>query len=747
LCGLLPERGRSGLITYGLVSTHRQFIKQSLTTSSYLFNKNPTWGSKNKADKRKLALRGTAYDVWTMDPEAEATLAPLRAKVKEQGDLVRSLKADGAPELDVKKAVAELKARKKTLEDKELSLRPKDAATFDRAKMEDLLKRRFFYDQSFAIYGGISGQFDFGPMGCAMKSNLLNAWRSFFVLEEQMLEVDCTMLTPETVLKASGHVDKFADLMVKDVKNGECFRLDHLIKAHLEKVKADKKTTQETKNRCDELVVKLDNMGAAEYKEIMEEFKMKSPLTGNDLTDPIEFNLMFQTHIGPSGVVKGFLRPETAQGIFVNFKRLLEFNNGRLPFAAAQIGAAFRNEISPRSGLIRVREFTMAEIEHFCDPEAKDHPKFDSVRATPVVLYSACAQMDGKPAYKTTIGEAVEGQEKVVANQTLGYYMARIQMFFVKIGIDPKRLRFRQHMANEMAHYACDCWDAEALTSYGWIEITGCADRSAFDLTVHSGATGVRLAAEKKLAEPRTVDVVEMVPNKGPLGKAFKKEGKAVIEAVSKLDAEAVSKHEADLESSGKFTLTLPSGSFDITKDMVAVKRYQKTVHVEELIPSVIEPSMGVGRVMYAVFEHCFKMREGDEQRTYFALPPVVAPYKCSVLPLSGNPEFTPLVRQLSRQLTDHDVPHKVDDSSGSIGKRYARTDEVAVPYGVCIDFDSLKEPFSATLRERDSTLQVRMPLDDIPSVVKQLSSDRVTWQQITEKYPKFEQQEASSKK
>jgi len=735
------------LITYGLVSTHRQFIKQSLTTSCHLLNKNPTWGSKNKADKRKFALRGTAYDVWTMDPEAEATLAPLRAKVKEQGDLVRSLKADGAPELDVKKAVAELKARKKTLEDKELSLRPKDAATFDRAKMEDLLKRRFFYDQSFAIYGGISGQFDFGPMGCAMKSNLLNAWRSFFVLEEQMLEVDCTMLTPETVLKASGHVDKFADLMVKDVKNGECFRLDHLIKAHLEKVKAEKKTTQETKNRCDELVVKLDNMGAAEYKEIMEEFKMKSPLTGNDLTDPIEFNLMFQTHIGPSGVVKGFLRPETAQGIFVNFKRLLEFNNGRLPFAAAQIGAAFRNEISPRSGLIRVREFTMAEIEHFCDPEAKDHPKFDSVRATPVVLYSACAQMDGKPAYKTTIGEAVEGQEKVVANQTLGYYMARIQMFFVKIGIDPKRLRFRQHMANEMAHYACDCWDAEALTSYGWIEITGCADRSAFDLTVHSGATGVRLAAEKKLAEPRTVDVVEMVPNKGPLGKAFKKEGKAVIEAVSKLDAEAVSKHEAELESSGKFTLTLPSGSFDITKEMVAVKRYQKTVHVEELIPSVIEPSMGVGRVMYAVFEHCFKMREGDEQRTYFALPPVVAPYKCSVLPLSGNPEFTPLVRQLSRQLTDHDVPHKVDDSSGSIGKRYARTDEVAVPYGVCIDFDSLKEPFSATLRERDSTLQVRMPLDDIPSVVKQLSSDRVTWQQITEKYPKFEQQEASSKK
>merc|ERR1719447_2442587 len=227
-----------------------------------------------------------------LSPESEALLAPLRAAVKEQGDLVRQLKADKAPENDVKKAVAELKQRKKTLEDRELELRPSEAS-FDRAKMEDLLKRRFFYDQSFAIYGGISGQFDFGPMGCAMKSNLLNAWRSFFVLEEQMLEVDCTMLTPETVLKASGHVDKFADLKVKDVKNGECFRLDHLIKAHLEKVKADKKATKETKDRCDDLVVKLDNMGASDYSAIIEEFKIKSPLTGNDLTDPIEFNLMF----------------------------------------------------------------------------------------------------------------------------------------------------------------------------------------------------------------------------------------------------------------------------------------------------------------------------------------------------------------------------------------------------------------------------------------------------------------------
>ncbi|CAG2053455.1 unnamed protein product [Timema podura] len=421
-----------------------------------------------------------------------------------QGDLVRSLKTNGAPELDVKKAVAELKLRKKILEDKELALAPSDA-TFDRAKMEDLLRRRFFYDQSFAIYGGITGQFDFGPMGCALKANLLNAWRSFFVLEEQMLEVDCSVLTPEPVLKASGHVDRFADLMVKDIGTGECFRLDHLIKAHLEKLAADKKISQATKEECQDIIVKLDGMTKQDMSDVIQKFNIHSPLTGNELTEPIEFNLMFATQIGPSGLIKGFLRPETAQGIFVNFKRLLEFNQGRLPFAAAQIGNAFRNEISPRSGLIRVREFTMAEIEHFCDPNDKQHPKFDSVKETELLLYSACNQMDGKSAEIIKIGDAV--QRGLVANQTLGYFMARIQQFLILVGIDTSKLRFRQHMSNEMAHYACDCWDAEMLTSYGWIECVGCADRSAFDLTQHTKATGVRLAAEKKLQEPKVIEL------------------------------------------------------------------------------------------------------------------------------------------------------------------------------------------------------------------------------------------------
>ncbi|KAG7272474.1 hypothetical protein CRUP_009026 [Coryphaenoides rupestris] len=207
----------------------------------------------------------------------EEALAPLREAVRQQGELLRLLKEQGAAEQDVSRAVAELKARKRILEAK-----------------------------AFAIYGGVSGLYDFGPVGCALKNNILQIWRQHFIQEEQILEIDCTMLTPEPVLKTSGHVDKFADYMVKDAKTGECFRADHLLK-------------------------------------------------GNDLTPPTSFNLMFQTSIGPAGNMPGYLRPETAQGMFLNFKRLLEFNQGKLPFGAAQIGNSFRNEISPRSGLIRVR--------------------------------------------------------------------------------------------------------------------------------------------------------------------------------------------------------------------------------------------------------------------------------------------------------------------------------------------------------------------------------------------------------
>jgi len=672
------------------------------------------------------------------DTKIEAALAPLREKVKEQGDLVRSLKASGAPELDVKKAVAELKVRKKHLEDKELELAPA-GSSFDRARMEDLLKRRFFYDQSFAIYGGITGQYDFGPMGTAFKVNLLNFWRRFFVIEEQMQEVDCSILTPEPVLKASGHVDRFADLMVKDVKTGECFRLDHLIKAALEKVARDKKATEDIKKEIEDILIKLDGMTKDEMNAILKKFNILSPLTNNELTEPIEFNLMFQTQIGPSGLIKGYLRPETAQGIFVNFKRLLEFNQGRLPFSAAQIGNAFRNEISPRSGLIRVREFTMAEIEHFCDPRDKSHPKFSQVKDTVMKLYSACNQMDGKSAESITIGEAVA--TGLVANETLGYFMARIHQFLVKVGVDEARLRFRQHMGNEMAHYACDCWDAECFTSYGWIECVGCADRSAYDLNQHYKATGIKLVAEKRLDQPKKINFTEAVPNKGAIGKQFKKDAKAINEALAAMDTDSLLVLQKDLESNGQHVLKVGESEFTLTKELVSVSTGERLVHVEEIIPNVIEPSFGVGRIMYTIFEHNFLVRADDEQRNYLTLPAIVAPLKVAIFPLSTNEQFDDLVKNVSTLLTKEGIAHKVDDSSGSIGRRYARTDEIGVPFGITVDFDSLTGDPTVTLRNRDTMTQIRLKVSEVASLLKTLSLGETSWEEAEAKFPKFEQQ------
>ncbi|KAG1112653.1 hypothetical protein G6F42_014679 [Rhizopus arrhizus] len=386
------------------------------------------------------------------------------------------------------------------------------ADKFDRAALEQLVTKRFFYAPSFQIYGGnvarflcVAGLYDFGPSGCALLNNIISLWRSHFVLEEEMLEVDTTIMTTHDVLKTSGHVDKFADFMCKDLKNGEIFRADHVIEAVLEArlqgdkearsakagktaeqiadesaadaaAKVDKKKKKkkgtvvaveladDVRQSYEECLAQIDNFGGDELTAIMKKFDIRSPESGNELSEPKEFNLMFESLIGPTGQLKGFLRPETAQGQFLNFKKLLEFNNDKMPFASAQVGRSFRNEISPRSGLLRVREFTMAEIEHYVDPENKDHPKFDDVKDVVLTLLPKDVQMSGKTdTIQMAMGEAVE--KKIIDNQTLGYFIARIYQFLDKIGIKGDRLRFRQHMDNEMAHYACDCWDAEIHTT------------------------------------------------------------------------------------------------------------------------------------------------------------------------------------------------------------------------------------------------------------------------------------------
>lgn len=448
---------------------------------------------------------------------------------------------------------------------------------------------------------------------------------------------------------------------------------------------------------------------------------------------------MFGTSIGPSSNMPGYLRPETAQGQFLNFAKLLEFNNARMPFASASIGKSFRNEISPKAGLLRVREFLMAEIEHFVDADNKKHSRFKEVKDVKLHFLPKDVQQSGKTTLtEMSVGEAVASG--MVDNETLGYFLARIYLFLMELGVDPAKLRFRQHMPNEMAHYACDCWDAELQTSYGWIECVGCADRSAYDLTVHSKRTGQDLIVRENLAVPEVWEEWDVEVDKKWLGPRFRKDAKKVeafIESISQEDREKLAQKQAAGE---KLIVNIPDmGEVELEKTVVAKNKKTKTVR--EYTPNVIEPSFGIGRILYSLIEHIYYSRPDDVLRGVLAFPPKIAPTKVLIVPLSSNPAFEETVEKLSREFRKAGVANRVDASSATIGKRYARNDELGTPFGVTVDFQTVKDG-TVTLRERDSMQQVRGTIADIKKAVENILAGTETWQQVVDRMGLFVSQE-----
>ncbi|KAK8993275.1 hypothetical protein V6N11_033376 [Hibiscus sabdariffa] len=669
-------------------------------------------------------------------------LAEKLSAVEAQGNAVRALKAAKAskPEIDAAiEALNNLKLEKSSIEKQlQSAVSGGDGALSREAFRQaavNTLERRLFYIPSFKIYRGVAGLYDYGPPGCAVKSNVLAFWRQHFVLEENMLEVDCPCVTPEVVLKASGHVEKFTDLMVKDEKTGTCYRADHLLKDFCnEKLQKDLTISAEKAAELKHVLATLDDLSPEALGAKIKEYGITAPDTKNPLSDPYPFNLMFQTSIGPSGLSPGYMRPETAQGIFVNFKDLYYYNGNKLPFAAAQIGQAFRNEISPRQGLLRVREFTLAEIEHFVDPEDKSHPKYPEVADLEFLMFPREEQMSGQSAKKTRLGDAVS--KGIVNNETLGYFIGRVYIFLTRLGIDKDRLRFRQHLANEMAHYAADCWDAEIESSYGWVECVGIADRSAYDLRAHSEKSGVPLVAAEKFSEPREVEKLVIAPVKKELGLAFKGNQKNVVEALEAMNEKEALEMKAALESKGEveFYVCTLGKNVPIKKNMVSISKEKKKEHQRVFTPSVIEPSFGIGRIIYCLFEHSFYTRPskaGDEQLNIFRFPPLVAPIKCTVFPLVQNQQYEEVAKVISKSLTAAGISHKIDITGTSIGKRYARTDELGVPFAITVDSTT-----DVTIRERDSKLQVRVGVEEAASVVKSVTDGHRTWEDVWEKFP-----------
>merc|ERR1719383_38722 len=612
-----------------------------------------------------------------------------------------------------------------------------------RGDLDGSLKRRFFFRQGSEIYGGVAGFYTYGPPGCALKTNMLQQWRNHFVIEEQMMEIEDTNIMPRPVLKASGHVDRFSDFLVRDsVDEKKFYRADKLLEDVMDAFLAEA-TSEELKKEYNMVRAQADAYSKEELVEVFEKYKVVAPESKNKLTEPEPFNLMFPTPIGPSGKEQGYLRPETAQGIFLNYKFCLEQNANKMPFGIVQVGKVFRNEIAPR-GFTRLREFSQAEIEWFVKPTDKSHPKFKRVKDLRLQLHSAKLQLNGEPPAKLSIGHAVE--TGLVNNETLGYFMARTFLFLKSIGIRPEHCRFRQHLPTEMAHYACDCWDAEIETSSGWLECVGIADRACFDLNAHAEASNSDLAYRETLETPIEVTTLSITKKAGiAVMKAFKKQGKAVKQWLEDLPEDELKSLVADVGSgSAKRTATLPDGPIEcefLPEHVETESKTEKQTTVSWM-PGVVEPSFGVDRILWSMLEHTYYVRsqESDDKgvvRSVFKFPASIAPYKLAILPLdqriARDAKFVELAKDVKKKLGGLGHSSTQDDSNAAIGRRYARNDELGIPFAVTFDFQTLEDA-TVTLRERVSMTQVRMPAASVASEVHDLCT-RKSWEEVQARF------------
>jgi len=470
-------------------------------------------------------------------------------------------------------------------------------------KILDISKRRGIVYPSFEIYGGVSGFVDYGPIGVRIKQNLEALVRRCYVVGGGCLEVECPILSPSDVWVASGHIENFTDLMTECVKCGEPYRADHLILEN----------TGES----------VEGKGIGDVGEILKAKKIKCPKCDSPLGELYDYNLMFATNIGPGKYkTQGYLRPETAQTTYLGFRRLWEFARKKLPFGVLQIGRSFRNEISPRQGMVRLREFNQAEIQFLYDPENPPAPALDVFSGSEFVIVD---KKDGE--HKVSLADAV--LRKIIESQYMAYHLGLAFRLFTDMGIDAKKLRLRQHRDDERSFYSKDTWDVEYLSdSFGLIELVGIADRGDHDLSAHM----------------------------------------------------KLSKQDMSVNLEGR-----------------------------KFVPHVLEVAYGIDRPFYCVLESCFKK---DNERTYFAFPPKMAPYLAAVFPLVKKDGVAEKAREVYKQLTDIGLLIFYDES-GSIGRRYARADEVGVPYAVTVDYDTLDDN-TVTVRYRDSKKQDRVNVDKL---------------------------------
>ena len=428
-------------------------------------------------------------------------------------------------------------------------------------KLVSLCKRRGFIYPSSGIYGGINGCWDFGPLGVELKRNIKDDWWYVFVRQrDDMVGLDASILMHPKVWEASGHVEQFHDMLVDCKECKHRFRQDQL-----------------EGDRC--------------------------PDCGGELTEPKAFNSMLKTRLGVTddSAVETYLRPETCQSIFVDFKDVYSTSRMKIPFGIAQIGKSFRNEVNPRNFIFRSREFEQMEIEFFCKAE-EEEKWFD-------------------------------------------HWMAGVWQWYLDIGLHPDKLRWFEHPKEQLSHYSKRTADVEYDFPFGWGELQGLANRGTYDLTQHAQHSGKDLSFFDQQAN-------------------------------------------------------------------------------ERFVPSVIEPSAGVDRTCLALLCQAYDEDEiGGEKRVVMRFHPRMAPIKAAVLPLVKKDGLAEIAQDFEKKLRKRFTTFY--DQGGAIGRRYRRMDEAGTPFCVTLDYDT-KEDETVTVRDRDSTDQVRMKLDEVADYIeKRCSSER----------------------
>jgi len=550
--------------------------------------------------------------------------------------------------------------------------------------LAELARRRGFFWGSFEIYGGVSGFIDLGPLGTGLKREIEDTWRDFFLRRHGFVEISTPIITPERVLEASGHVKNFKDPMTECTNCRRRFRADQLIK---------ESTGIETEG------LDLDQLSLL-LKQV------KCPECGGVLGSPQYFVTMFKTNIGPYGEDPAYTRPEAAQGIFVDFHRVLEVMRERFPLGIAQVGTVLRNEISPRQGPIRLREFTIMDFELFFDPEKPECPYIDEVKEDELRIITEETRKKGRSeTTRITTAEALE--KRLVKSPWMAYFMAQSTRFLAKLGIDPGNQRFFEKLSTERAHYSAQTFDHEVkLDRWDWVEVAGFAYRTDYDLRSHMQATGIDMRVFKAYDSPIEKRVRTVRPSHEKIRKRFGKDAGRIISLLAKEDLPRILQRKKPGES-------IRIDAYDLPVELFETKEEAIKEAGTKFLPHVIEPSFGVERLVYSTLEHNLRMRG---ERLILSLPFGIAPTQAAVYPLVNKDGLVEKAESVHRGLLQSGLRVEYDDA-GSIGRRYARADEAGIPLGITVDYDTLKDG-SVTLRDRDSWNQIRVQISELKTTI-----------------------------